>query len=88
MYLNFFCRRDLRETRQRFDTVGSEIRRKDNQIRELQQRLEVNEGCKFCIQFFFLSSRSDLLFHQKFSSIRKQMKKFLESNFLSNVNVQ
>lgn len=41
--------RDLRETRQKWDSVGSEIKRKDNQIRELQQRLEVNEGCKCCI---------------------------------------
>lgn len=40
--------RDLRETRQKWDSVGSEIKRKDNQIRELQQRLEVNEGCKCC----------------------------------------
>lgn len=55
----FLCLcRDLRETRQRFDSVGSEIKRKDLQIRELQQRLEVNEGCKyytiivFCISLF------------------------------------
>ncbi|XP_031622666.1 serine/threonine-protein kinase Genghis Khan isoform X2 [Contarinia nasturtii] len=38
------AQKDLRETRQRFDSVGGEIKRKDNQIRELQQRLEVNEG--------------------------------------------
>ncbi|XP_055318585.1 serine/threonine-protein kinase Genghis Khan isoform X2 [Sitodiplosis mosellana] len=38
------AQKDLRETRQRFDSVGSEIKRKDNQIRELQQRLELNEG--------------------------------------------
>lgn len=47
----FHLHRDLRETRQRFDSVGSEIKRKDNQIRELQQRLEVNEGCKFHFHF-------------------------------------
>lgn len=46
--------RDLRETRQRFDSVGSEIKRKDNQIRELQQRLDVNEGCKCLISLSIL----------------------------------
>lgn len=50
--------RDLRESRQRYDSVGNEIKRKDNQIRELQQRLESNEGCKFTIFFTFL------FFHQ------------------------
>lgn len=53
--IQIICR-DLRETRQRFDSVGSEIKRKDNQIRELQQRLEVNEGCKCRFHgYFFLS---------------------------------
>lgn len=46
--------RDLRETRQRYDSVGNDIKRKDNQIRELQQRLESNEGCKFA-PFLFIS---------------------------------
>lgn len=50
--IRIICR-DLRETRQRFDSVGSEIKRKDNQIRELQQRLEVNEGCKCRFHGFF-----------------------------------
>lgn len=53
--LNCYSCRDLRETRQRFDSVGSEIKRKDLQIRELQQRLEVNEGCKCrTIIFYFI----------------------------------
>lgn len=51
-----FFYRDLRETRQRFDSVGGEIKRKDNQIRELQQRLDVNEGCKCCILISLFSS--------------------------------
>lgn len=72
LMLMIVCR-DLRETRQRFDSVGSEIRRKDNQIRELQQRLEVNEGCKF--HFFFhlfiylpISAKKCLLFTYFFTS--------------------
>lgn len=51
----FYLCRDLRETRQRFDSVGGEIKRKDNQIRELQQRLECNEGCKCCLIYSFFS---------------------------------
>lgn len=52
LFFNHF--RDLRETRQRYDSVGGEIKRKDNQIRELQQRLESNEGCKLISIYFSL----------------------------------
>lgn len=45
--------RDLRETRQRFDSAGSDLKRKDGQLRELQQRLENSEGCKcLCLIIF------------------------------------
>lgn len=47
-----FCLcRDLRETRQRYDSVGSDMKRKEMQIRELQQRLENGEGCKSNLLF-------------------------------------
>uniref|UniRef100_A0A336K750 non-specific serine/threonine protein kinase n=1 Tax=Culicoides sonorensis TaxID=179676 RepID=A0A336K750_CULSO len=36
--------KDLRETRQRFDSIGNDLKRKDMQIKELQQRLESAEG--------------------------------------------
>lgn len=38
--------RDLREARQRCDSYGHDMKRKDSQIRDLQQRLESTEGCK------------------------------------------
>lgn len=51
--------RDLRESRQRYDSVGIDIKRKDNQIRELQQRLESSEGCKsiFISTTFFIRNQ-------------------------------
>lgn len=74
LILMIVCR-DLRETRQRFDSVGSEIRRKDNQIRELQQRLEVNEGCKFRFFDLFIkfpiSAKKCLFFYSRiFSQVK------------------
>lgn len=39
--------RDLRETRQICESIGGELKRKDSQIKELQARLETNEGCKY-----------------------------------------
>lgn len=44
--------RDLHETRQRYDLISNELARRDNQIRELQQRLDSNEGCKSFIKYF------------------------------------
>lgn len=41
------CFRDLRETRQRFDSMVSELKRKEIILREMQQRLEASEGCKY-----------------------------------------
>ncbi|XP_053687500.1 serine/threonine-protein kinase Genghis Khan isoform X2 [Sabethes cyaneus] len=38
------AQKDLRETRQICESIGSELKRKDGQIKELQQRLESNEG--------------------------------------------
>lgn len=46
LFFIFWKYRDLRETRQRFDSVGGDLKRKDSQIRDLQQRLENSEGCK------------------------------------------
>lgn len=47
--------RDLRESRQRYDSMMNELKRKESIMRELQQRLEANEGCKCCIVGFFYS---------------------------------
>ncbi|XP_058458205.1 serine/threonine-protein kinase Genghis Khan isoform X2 [Malaya genurostris] len=38
------AQKDLRETRQICESIGSELKRKDSQVKELQQRLESNEG--------------------------------------------
>lgn len=38
------AQKDLRETRQICESIGIELKRKDGQIKELQQRLETNEG--------------------------------------------
>lgn len=63
-YFHFY--RDLRETRQRFDSVGGEIKRKDNQIRELQQRLDVNEGCKWHILIIIFDMHWFRVFFKRF----------------------
>lgn len=39
--------RDLRESRQRYESMVNELKRKDSIMREMQQRLETSEGCKF-----------------------------------------
>uniref|UniRef100_A0A182FTX3 non-specific serine/threonine protein kinase n=1 Tax=Anopheles albimanus TaxID=7167 RepID=A0A182FTX3_ANOAL len=39
------AQKDLLETRQICETIGGELKRKENAIKELQQRLESNEGC-------------------------------------------
>lgn len=44
--LCIFRVRELRESRQRFETLAHEVKRKDHQIKELQSRLESGEGCK------------------------------------------
>lgn len=41
-----FYYRELKETRQRFDSQGVEIRKKENQMKEMQAKLEQGEGCK------------------------------------------
>lgn len=61
---NFFllCKyRDLRESRLRFDSVGTDMKRKENQIRELQQRLENSEGCKSSFHYSKFRTCSQLL---------------------------
>lgn len=39
--------RELRDFRQRFDTLTHEIKRKEMQIKELQARLDTGDGCKY-----------------------------------------
>lgn len=39
--------RELRDFRQRFDTLTHEIKRKEIQIKELQARLDTGDGCKY-----------------------------------------
>lgn len=38
--------RDMREFKQRYESVSRENIRKDKQVRDLQIRLEAGEGCK------------------------------------------
>lgn len=47
MFLCISRNRDLLETRQICETIGGELKRKENAIKELQQRLESNEGCEY-----------------------------------------
>lgn len=35
--------------RQHCENIGTELKRRDVQIKEMQQRLESNEGCKYYI---------------------------------------
>lgn len=54
--------RDLRESRQRYDSMMSELKRKESIMRELQQRLEANEGCKCCFVGFYFHFFLDMVF--------------------------
>ena len=48
LIINLYSRlnRDLREARNRYDTVTRENLKKEKQVRDLQQRLESGDGCK------------------------------------------
>jgi hypothetical protein len=37
----------LRETRQRLDSQSVDIKKKENQLKDLQTKLEQGEGCEF-----------------------------------------
>lgn len=45
-FLSFFFR-ELRDFKQRLDTMSHELKRKDMQIKELQGRLDTGDGCKY-----------------------------------------
>lgn len=45
--LYYYLFRELRDFRQRFDTLTHEIKRKEMQIKELQARLDTGDGCKY-----------------------------------------
>lgn len=51
MYINnddlLRSHRELRDFRQRFDTLTHEIKRKEMQIKELQARVDTGDGCKY-----------------------------------------
>lgn len=44
---SLYVHRELRDFRQRFDTLTHEIKRKEMQIKELQARLDTGDGCKY-----------------------------------------
>lgn len=50
LIISFF--RDLSEYRQHNDSILSEMKRKDMLIKELQFKLEHNEGCKYIDKTF------------------------------------
>lgn len=39
--------RDLRENRHHNDSILTDLKRKDTQLKEMQFKLEHNEGCKY-----------------------------------------
>ena len=49
--LNFlFLKRELWEVKQQREELARELVRKDSQMKEMQQRLESGDGCKYLIQ--------------------------------------
>lgn len=47
LFFLFFLFRELRDFKQRLDTMSHELKRKDMQVKELQARLETGDGCKY-----------------------------------------
>lgn len=41
------CFRELRDLRQRYDALVMDLKRKEKQIKDLQNRLDSGEGCKY-----------------------------------------
>lgn len=48
--------RELRDNRQRYEALMADLKKKEKHIKELQNRLDSNDGCKlnFIIYLFFL----------------------------------
>lgn len=56
--------RELKDLKQRLDTMSHELKRKDMQVKELQARLDTGDGCKYisidnvkrkkCTKLYFL----------------------------------
>lgn len=64
--------RDLRESRQRYDSMMGELKRKESLIREMQQRLESSEGCKFLLDHIYFVERMCGIYDLKEASITAQ----------------
>lgn len=61
--------RDLRDFRQRNDALIADLKRKDKQMKELQNRLDSGDGCKYffhyqngVLDFFYWEKHCSLLF--------------------------
>lgn len=67
-FINFFAFfRDLRESRQRNEALAIDLKRKEKQIKDLQNRVD-SDGCKFPFKiliYFFISFT--FMFHFVFS---------------------
>lgn len=46
-FISFYFFRELRDFKQRLDTMSHELKRKDMQVKELQARLDTGDGCKY-----------------------------------------
>lgn len=67
-YFAFF--RELRDFKQRLDSVSHEMKRKEMQIKELQTRLESGDSCKYSpIDPTTKNSRSILVSPQSFGKL-------------------
>jgi len=47
IFLFFYFFRELKDLKQRLDTMSHELKRKDMQIKEMQARLDTGDGCKY-----------------------------------------
>lgn len=70
MILILILCRDLRESRQRYDSMIGELKRKESVIRDLQQRLESTEGCKWSILWDLIYNFL-IIYDHRFSIIAK-----------------
>lgn len=48
-FISFYFFRELRDFKQRLDTMSHELKRKDMQVKELQARLDTGDGCKYTL---------------------------------------
>lgn len=65
-----FISREMREFRQRFESLSHELKRKEMQIKELQGRIDSGDGCKLHFLLTILVSCIYVLHSLYFNSMR------------------